>query len=118
MAALAPVLRQAQDDRRRAFEALKVRLTAEVPLPSLPADEFVPSAIPELDRLLGGGLPRGTVATLEGATGRWSVAAGLMARVTCRSLVAILDDGALYPPSLAEAGVRLERVLVVPARKA
>jgi hypothetical protein len=112
----------AQDDkikeRRRAFEALKVRLTATVPLPSLPADELVPSAIPELDRLLGGGLPRGTVATLEGSTGRWSLAAGLMARATRRSLVAILDDGALYPPALAEAGVRLERVLVVPARKA
>ncbi len=114
MAALAELA----DDRRRAFEALKVRLTAAVPLPSLPADELVPSAIPELDRLLGGGLPRGTVATLEGATGRWSLAAGLMARVTRRSLVAILDDGALYPPALAEAGVHLERVLVVPARKA
>jgi hypothetical protein len=117
MAALAPVLRQAQDDRRRAFEALKASLGAKVPLPSLPAAELVPSSIPELDRLLGGGLSRGIVATLEGATGRWSVAAGLMARATRRSLVAILDDGALYPPALAEAGVRLERVLVVPARK-
>src|SRR5579871_4243100 len=94
---------KASEDRRRAFEALKVRLTAAVPLPSLPADELVPSAIPEVDRLLGGGLPRGTVATLEGATGRWSLAAGLMAGVTRRSLVAILDDGALYPPALAEA---------------
>jgi hypothetical protein len=121
MAALAPVLRQAQDDkedRRRAFEALKVRLNAEVPLPSVPAAELEPSAIPELNRLLGGGLPRGAVTTLEGSTGRWSLAAGLMAHATRRSLVAIVDDGALYPPGLAAAGVRLERVLVVPARKA
>jgi hypothetical protein len=114
MAALAEVA----EDRRRAFEALKVRLSAAIPLPSLPAAELEHSVIPELDRLLGGGLPRGTVATLEGSTGRWSLAAGLMARATRRSLVAILDDGALYPPGLAEAGVRLERVLVVPARKA
>jgi len=111
--------RRAQDgtakgDRQRVFEALKARLSAD-PLPSLPAAGLVPSAIPELDRLLGGGLPRGTVATLEGATGRWSVAARLMAGVTRRSLVAILDDGKLYPPALAEAGVRLERVLIVPA---
>src|SRR5579863_5476047 len=117
MAALAPVLRQTQGDRRRAFEVLKVRLSAKVPLPSLAVAELVSSAIPELDQLLGGGLPCGTVATLEGATGRWSLAAGLMARATRRSLVAILDDGGLYPPALAEAGVRLEHVLVVPARK-
>lgn len=116
MAALAPVLRPAQGDRRRAFEALKSSLSSEAP--SAPASGLVPSEIPELDRLLGGGLPLGTVATLEGATGRWSLAAGLMANATRRSLVAILDDGALYPPALADAGVRLERVLVVPARKA
>ncbi len=113
MAALAELA----DDRRRAFEALKARLSA-APLPSLSAAELAPSAIPELDRLLGGGVPRGTVATLEGTTGRWSVAARVMAHATRRGLVAILDDGALYPPALAEAGVRLERVLVVPARKA
>ena len=38
--------------------------------------------------------------------------------MTRRNLVAIIDDGALYPPALAEAGARLERILVVPARKA
>ena len=79
---------------------------------------IVPTAIPELDRLLGGGFPAGAVATLEGATGRWSLAAGLAAGMTRRGLVAILDDGSLYPPALAEAGACLERVLVVPARKA
>jgi hypothetical protein len=113
--------RGAQDDasreRRRVFEALKERLAA-VALPSLAHTEVAPSAISELDRLLGGGLPCGTVATLEGSTGSWSLAARLMARATRRNLVAVLDDGALYPPALAAAGVRLERVLVVPARKA
>ena len=68
--------------------------------------------------MLAGGFPSGSIATLEGATGRWSVAAGLVAAMTRKGLVAILDDGALYPPSLAEAGVCLERVLIVPVRKA
>lgn len=98
------------------FELLKARLSAY--LPTLPAEELCSTAIPELNHLLSGGFPVGIVATLEGATGRWSLAASLVARMTRRSLVAILDDGALYPPALAEAGACLERVLVVPARKA
>src|SRR5580704_5965853 len=108
---------KARIERREAFEALKASLSARQ-LPVLPVEGLVPSAIPELDELLGGGLPNGVVATLEGATGRWSVAAGLVARMTRQSLVAILDDGTLYPPALAEAGASLERILVVPARKA
>lgn len=101
-----------------AFEALKAELSAKVGPASLAIEGAVPTAIPELDRLLAGGFPPGAVATLEGTTGRWSLAAGLVAETTRQSLVAILDDGTLYPPSLAEAGARLERVLVVPARKA
>jgi hypothetical protein len=109
MAALAPA-----PDRRKAFELLKERLKVEPPL--LPVEGLVQTAIPELDHLLGGGFPAGSMVTLEGETGRWSLAVGLMAQTTRRSLVAILDDGSLYPPALAEAGVCLERVLVVPAR--
>ncbi len=106
------------EERRRGFEALKTSLGAGAQLPSIVLDGTVSSAIPELDRLLGGGFPAGAVTTLEGATGRWSVAAGLAAGMARRSLVAIIDDGSLYPPGLAEAGVCLERVLVVPARTA
>lgn len=105
-------------DHRAAFEALKAELGGKASQSPLPVEGTVATAIPELDRLLTGGFPAGTVATLEGTPGRWSVAAGLVAEMTRRSLVAILDDGALYPPSLAEAGARLERVLIVPARKA
>lgn len=101
-----------EGERRRAFEALKASLSAQA---RPPVEGILATEIPELDRLLEGGFPSGIVATLEGATGRWSLAAGLAARLTRRSLVAILDDGTLYPPSLAEAGVRLERLLVVPA---
>jgi hypothetical protein len=111
MAALAAV-----SERRREFELLKERLSAKPA--ALPVEGLIATAIPELDLLLGGGFPAGIVATLEGKTGCWSLAAGLVARMTRRSLVAILDDGSLYPPTLAQAGASLERVLVVPARKA
>lgn len=74
------------------------------------------TALPELDRLLGGGFPLGTMVALEGNAGCWSIAARIVARVTDRALAAIIDDGGLYPPALAQAGARLERVLVVPAR--
>jgi hypothetical protein len=108
----------AATDRRAAFETLKAELSARAARGSLPLEGAIPSAIPDLDRLLGGGFPKGAVATLEGTTGRWSLAAGLVATTTRRGLVAILNDGSLYPPSLAEAGACLERVLIVPARKA
>jgi hypothetical protein len=116
MTALAPSEACPERAKRvEGFELLKARLRAK---PALPVEGLIPTAIPELDRLLDGGFPAGIVATLEGGTGRWSVAAGLVARMTRRSLVAVLDDGALYPPALAEAGACLERVLIVPARKA
>jgi hypothetical protein len=104
-------------ERRREFERLKERLSAKQP-PALPVEQLVPTGIAAVDELLCGGFPAGILATLEGETGRWSLAAGLAARMTRRSLVAIVDDGGLYPPALAEAGASLERVLVVPARKA
>lgn len=113
MAALAAVS-GAEEERRKAFELLKERLSARPP--ALPVEQLVPTTIPELDRLLVGGLPAGIVATLEGETGRWSLAAGLAAGMARRGLIAILNDGTLYPPALAEAGVSLERVLIVPAR--
>ncbi len=106
-----------QGGRREAFAALKSAVSAEsIAAPrQLPPDAVIPTAIPELDRALGGGLPRGALVAFEGNTGRWSIAARLAAQVTQRALVAIVDDGALYPPSLVRAGVRLDRVLIAPA---
>lgn len=100
--------------RRAAFEALRERLRST----ALPAFKTVlPSAIAPLDRALGGGFPRGILATLEGppSSGRWSIAARLLAQATRRGLAAVLDEGALYPPGLVAAGVALERLLIVPA---
>ncbi len=118
LAAQTEVRRGDEEARRGEFEALKARLKVQGQSPIVAVEGAVSSAIPELDRILGGGMPPGAIVTLEGTTGRWSVAAGLVARTTRRSLVAIVDDGTLYPPALAEAGTRLDRVLVVPARKA
>ena len=100
--------------RHAAFAALKAEMAATVAAP-LPAEALIPSAIPELDRLLGGGFPRGALVALEGDAGCWSIAARLTAEVTRRALVAIVDDGALYPPGLVRAGARLDRVLIAPA---
>ncbi|MGH7736531.1 MAG: hypothetical protein ACREMP_01485 [Candidatus Tyrphobacter sp.] len=97
-----------------AFEELRERLAAH----ALPArHEAIASAIPALDRLLGGGFPKGGLTTLEGpvGSGRWALAARLLAIWTRRGLAAVLDGGALYPPALACAGVALQRLLVVPA---
>jgi hypothetical protein len=108
---------ESKDERKAAFERLRKELCTRPP--AVAVEALLPSAIPKLDRLLGGGFPAGIVATLEGETGRWSLAAGLVAQFTRRGgLVAILDDGGLYPPALVEAGAALERVLVLPASKA
>lgn len=70
-----------------------------------------------LDGVLGGGFARGTVASLEGppSSGRTAVLASVLAQATRRGLAAIIDDGTLYPPDLARAGVQLDRVLIVTA---
>ena len=106
------------DTRREAFAALKSGLSARaIAAPrALPPDRVIPTAIPALDRILGGGFPRGALVTLEGNAGRWSIAARLVAQVTRRALAAIVDDGGLYPPGLDRAGARLDRVLIAPAR--
>jgi hypothetical protein len=74
------------------------------------------SGIADFDRILGGGLPRGTIATLEGApgSGRMAGAARLLATATSGGLGALVGTSA-FPPALAAAGVRLERLLVVSA---
>jgi hypothetical protein len=101
--------------RQERFRDLRSRFqTARAPR----VEPCIPTSIAELDELLGGGLPAGVLVTLEGpvSSGRWSIAACLLAQATRRGLGAVIDDGALYPPSLAAAGVRLERLMVVPAK--
>lgn len=104
--------------RNELFEELKERLHAAPGAVGLAVDQAIQSGIEALDCLLGGGFPLGSVVTLEGlgSAGRWSIAAALLAQVTRRGLGAVIDDGELYPPALEDAGVRLDRLLVIPAK--
>jgi len=122
MAALDP-----QTHRREALAGLRAALVTEHRAATEAA--FVPSGerlirtgVPGLDAALGGGVPRGIIATLEGAStsGRCTVVARLLAVATSQGLAALIqsdDTGTLYPPALEAAGVALERLLVVPARE-
>lgn len=76
-----------------------------------------PVGLPPLDEALHGGLVSGAIASFEGAgsCGRTAILAHLLARTSHRTLVAVVDDGTLYPPDLERAGARLDRIAVVPA---
>ena len=77
-------------------------------------EALVRTGIDALDAALGGGFPRGTIGTLEGppSSGRSAIAARLLATATRRGLGAAVGVD-LFPPALAAAGVRLERLLIV-----
>src|SRR6202022_2157672 len=77
-------------------------------------ERVVRTGIDALDAALGGGFPRGTIGTLEGppSSGRSALAARLLAAATRRGLGAAVGVD-LFPPALAAAGVRLERLLIV-----
>jgi hypothetical protein len=83
------------------------------------------SGFDALNAVLGGGFPRGTIATLEGApsSGRTALLASVLAEATQRGLAAVIEPlsgsgaaGTLYPPDLERAGVQLDRVLVAGAQ--
>jgi hypothetical protein len=106
----APVRQERFQDLRRRFHTKNVSVS----------EGAASTSIRELDELLKGGLPTGSLVTLEGpmGSGRWSIAAGVLADATRRGIGAVLDAGELYPPALAAAGVRLDRLMVVPAKTA
>ncbi|HVH06914.1 MAG TPA: hypothetical protein VNE71_13035 [Myxococcota bacterium] len=85
-------------------------------LPELP-ERRCPTGLSGVDRLLGGGFPRGAVSEIAGppSSGRTSLAFALLARATaCGEVVAMVDAGdAFDPPSAAAAGVDLARLLWV-----
>src|SRR5438132_685413 len=79
------------------------------------AVELQPSGVTELDAVLGGGFPRGSVVELCGpaSSGRTSLAFSLLAQATGRQQACAFVDVAdsLDPLSLAAAGVDLPRLL-------
>lgn len=81
----------------------------------------IPSGIPPLDKLLGGGIVRGRISEIVGATGtgKTSLAMALAARVTHAETAAWIETGDSFAPaSMIAAGVRPERMLWVSCRKA
>lgn len=103
---------------RTDFQELKARFQGAAGAPRAGREQLFSTAIPSIDAALGGGIPYGSLITLEGAAsaGCHSIAAALLAQATGRGLGAIIDDSELYPPGLEAAGVRLDRLLIVPAR--
>lgn len=98
-----------------AFDALR-ELLVHRPAP-LPGEAVLSTGLTELDQALAGGFPRGTLVTLEGmpSSGASSVVARLLAAATRESLAALVcRTGRLSPQGLQAAGVRLERLVVVP----
>jgi hypothetical protein len=102
---------------RADFQELKARFQGAAGAPRAGRQRLFPTAIPTIDAALGGGIPHGSLITLEGSAsaGCHSIAAALLAQATYHGLGAIIDDGELYPPGLEAAGVRLDRLLIVPA---
>jgi len=84
--------------------------------------ELQPTGIAELDALLGGGFPRGSVVELCGpaSSGRTSLAFSLLAQATERQEACAFIDvcDSLDPISLAAAGVELPRLLWIRCGKA
>lgn len=77
--------------------------------------ELQPSGVAELDAVLGGGFPRGSLVELCGpaSSGRTSLAFSLLAQATERQEACAFVDvsDSLDPLSLAAAGVELPRLL-------
>jgi len=103
------------------FAALRERLErdhreATAAAFALGDEALVRTGIAPLDAAVGGGFPRGTIASIEGppSSGRSALAARLLAAATRRGLGAMVGID-LFPPALAAAGVRMERLLIVRA---
>src|SRR4051794_1502681 len=78
-------------------------------------EEILPTTIPPLDALLGGGLARGKMTEIAGRGTRFSIViATLAAATSIGEAAALIDAGDSFDPQLAEtAGVNLRRLLWV-----
>jgi hypothetical protein len=113
--AIAPPLGSGRSETRLA--ALLRDLRADVQpggAPELSAARLA-TGLPAVDRLLGGGFPRGRLAEIAGpiTSGRTSLALALLAETTRRgALASVIDAADAFDPSSADdAGIDLARVL-------
>ncbi|MBV8222711.1 MAG: hypothetical protein JO293_05080 [Candidatus Eremiobacteraeota bacterium] len=113
------------------LEELRSAIAARTPQAApgafvLDGETLIRTGLGSLDAALGGGFPRGIIATLEGraGAGRSAIAGRLLSAATANGgLGALIEspgsaEGSLYPPALASAGIDLKRLLIVPAHDA
>src|SRR4051812_41019741 len=97
--------------------ALEKKAPSALTLRERPAAVCLPTGVPEIDVLCGGGIPRGALSELIGppSSGRTSLLLSLLAQVTARhEFCALVDSTGTFDPASAElAGVNLDRVLWV-----
>jgi len=88
-----------------------------LPAADKPVYEPLPTGRPEIDRKLGGGLPRGAISEVLGpqSSGRTALVFSALARATQAGEVAAYVDSTdcLDPRSAEQAGIVLERLLWV-----
>jgi hypothetical protein len=101
-----------------ALRARSLDRTLTTALPALDpqdASSVAPTGQPDLDRRLGGGLPRGQLSELVGprSSGRATLLLAMLAAATARGeLAAVIDTLDMFDPaSAAAAGVDLDRLL-------
>lgn len=94
---------------------LDATLTTALPAGLVSAERLAPTGQADLDRALGGGVPRGQISELVGrrSTGRTATATAMLADATARGeLVAFIDTLDRFDPASADAaGVRLDHLL-------
>ncbi|HEY6065124.1 MAG TPA: hypothetical protein VIY96_03155 [Thermoanaerobaculia bacterium] len=94
--------------------AAKLHVASALPSREAGASRL-PTGLEAVDRLLGGGLPRGRLTELVGrkSSGRFSVVVAALASATSAGDAAALVDRSGYfdPQAAREAGVELERIL-------
>ncbi len=98
-------------------EVLAARFDVPAGLRQKPEQDVLRTGIAPVDKLLGGGVPKGSLTEICGAasSGRTSVAISLLANATQQGeCCGWVDAGGVFDPaSAAEAGVELGRVLWV-----
>ena len=99
---------------------IEARLASRIPAALSPQAQQAPrlmaSGVPEVDGLLGGGLPIGGISEFTGlgSSGRTSLALALLAEVSSDSACAYIDvNDSIDPRSAAAAGVCLRNLLWV-----
>jgi hypothetical protein len=82
-------------------------------------DAVVPTALPPVDLLLGGGLPRGKMVEISGRGARFPVVmAALASSTSIGEAATLIDLGGAFDPQLGEAaGIDLQRMLWVRPKK-